>query len=353
MVKPFPKDIHFDIVCAILEHLDFKTAKAASLVSRDFYSMWQHWPCFIGFLDANSYEAISLLSNHSGSLMRDVHIHVYTINGSPPLFHSLVGAISRCSALKRLRISAAVDNTMQLAAALASLNSFASRLEWYSSNLGGNEGASFFALHPYLKSVGILRNYAHEPKHRLIELRTPLPLLRRVNFPSAAHLSMLRDSPVTEVELYISQSDNPSDVLAAINTSTVPLERLTLRFSSQRDSPPWYSSLIAHLPALQFLSIHEDWPNLGAQEVDIIAGLPRLETLSLSWRAMQFARDDHEVRNANDPWTSIPPMVKRCAALKRLEMRFMEDYLKRPARVYYRGSSTEAWAIAPRALRHG
>lgn len=220
--------------------------------------------------------------------------------------------------------------------ALASLNAFAASLEWYASNLGGAEGASFFALHPRLKSINISLEHTNDPKHCPVGLRTPLPLLCKVNVPSTAHLSILRDSPVNEVELYVSQLDIPSDALAAINASAVPLERLTLRFLNHQNSLPWYNDLIAHLPTLQSLFVHEDRSNMGTQQVDVLARLSQLETLSLSWCAPLFTLPDMP--------DSIPPMVKRCMTLKRLEMRAMWGYSERFAWKYYRKSHTEAWS---------
>lgn len=226
---------------------------------------------------------------------------------------------------------------------------FPSSLEVYASNLGGTEGTSFFALHANLRSLEltgkpiILDGLAFE------KLSLSLPRLHKVYMSNLETLFISRDNPVSELKLDYSEITDIPPILSAIRTSSVPLERLTIEIPELDQNIRWYEGLFAHLPNLKSLFIEEDWPDLGTTQVDVLAALPRLEILHLEWfpRAEGYKLVWSRCMDGHDLWQEIPEKLKRCRALKCLEL--YEDYnpqLPRQGKRYQRESYTDEWAIS-------
>lgn len=336
--QPFPRPIPFDVICAILQWIDLKTAKAATLVSRDFYSLWPRWPCRIPVENRTLEMAVNFLLGNAGALIRELTITMsHDAPVSDHVIQALVMAISRCSNLKRLCMFLSYHR-LEFGTALGRLESFASNLESYGSTLEGAEGASFLSLHRCLKSLDMLSGFDDDFHATIpIQLPAPLPRLRKVAAGTVAYLSVLRDSPVTEVVVWLEARDRPSLALSYICSSSVPLENLTLYSQelSEDQALGWYD-MVTHLPSLKHLCVGEDYPEVYDRRVAVITALPRLESLALEW--------DVKPGSQGTPW-SVPPSLNQCKALRHLELTVYDHGYRAGKRKYGREISTENWIV--------
>lgn len=302
--------------------------------------MWKNWRCILNTHEIGIKSVIDFLSSYRG-IIQDVFIWS-PANIAHPNAQMLVEAMSQCRRLQRLRLA-----LPQQAADAFIDATFTSTLEDYGSDFGGAEGSSFFTRHPNLRSLEI-KDALRRSRDEGLEISSLLPRLRKVRVTQIMPLSILRGNSVSDLRVDCWRdwwgADVPA-ILSAIHTSSVPLQRLTVHMPEVHAGLPWYTDLIAHLPDLNFLSLWDEFPEMDRDRVNVLATLPRLETLYLGWYPYSTGYTDAEYRNPrylNAIWQDIPEMLKICKALKRLEMCAHNDQHKR----YQRVSSVDEWVIS-------
>lgn len=314
--------------------------------------MWPSWPLGVRKSGkAGIEQAIACLLGQPGQLVQDVRVSIWNKDTPLSTLRRLLETVSQCRNLRRLRITFRKLPPDVVLTMFTNLT-FASSLEVYASNLAGAEGASFFALHPNLRCLELTGGAGIPNRPVDLELSLPLPRLYKVYVSSQLEtLSILRGNPVAELRLDFASSEiiGISPILSAIRTSSVLLERLTLEIPEFDDNLRWYEGLLAYLPGLKLLSIEEDWPNLGARQVDVLAALPQLETLHLEWfpRAGGYKSVWSESIDGHDLWREIPTKLKRCKALKCLELcEYPNSQMPKQGKRYQRASYMDDWAIS-------
>lgn len=337
-LQPFLKPFPFDVISIILECIDLETAKAAALVSRDFFIIWRHWPCVLRLSDTDLKAATRFLSGPGRNIRRlDIYMED-NLRASDSDIRNMVETISRCTNLKRFFITSNYRSDL-VASALGGLDSFASRLKHYASTFDGREGVAFFTLHQHLTTLQIYSDHASTLFAAPLDFSTPFQHLSRVALTSISQLPMLQDSPVTDITLLIQGVDSPSTVLAGIRKGSLPVERVALDLAPGRRNITWYKGLIACLPSIRFLNISEDWPGGYNAQEDVLASLPCLEDLVIAWIIDETFEDSPE---AGRPW-EIALSLTRCSALKHLELTLTDGHSIPAGLEYHRKTPAQGW----------
>jgi hypothetical protein len=296
---PLSFPIPYDVLCAIIEHVEFETLKEIALVSRDLH-----------------HEA-------SKRLWRTISIQTYNLEGPHDLWTHLRTAASiisredRAQHLRDLRLGfkgslgtreeaeaviRELFSSLRLATNLSSisldvfrrtpcklvLDSFeiygiAPRLEHII--LGEPMGLAIMKDHNFWRSRPTIKSLKWEHYGRGFHLSPkspplPLPLLETVRLGCAEHSSILQACPVTNLTVGMVKNDDCGILLGNIRSSTADLLHLRVRFC---ETPDIFPSVIRHLPRLQSVAVDHFMIDLDDAEVlDVVTSLCDLVLLELS-----------------------------------------------------------------------
>ena len=354
----FSRTVPWDIMCAVIAHLDFETLQTMSRVARDHHQecakyLWKNFTISIGQGYHASEEAARMYINQSVAVLfsrdytkwvRGLDIYIGTSLGkeNDPLVE---GSIQRIFALLQkvtglLQLNFSTFHHQSRCVGLFSGVNIVPNLTQISVRFGsfrvGTALDTFWRTHPNLRSVE-WDGYTDLPTANLPFLST-----LRIQFGSQA--TILRGNPVEELCIQALHDRDCSALIENIRGS--PSQNTMVAFNATPcDNPARafvYTVVLRHLPNLRSVSIvHTTMPNKEDRDtaLHVLSTLRRIEVIE--WGASNFQLPEEEYDDVKDDF--FRTCSQACKLLRKVTLHLYDAF----PLVFVRNDPGSPWLRIP------
>ncbi|KAF9520425.1 hypothetical protein BS47DRAFT_1336090 [Hydnum rufescens UP504] len=296
---PLSFPIPYDVLCVIIEHVEFETLKEIGLVSRDLHhevskrlwrtisiqtydlegphNLWTHLRTAASIISREN------RAQHLRDLCLGLEGSLGTRKEAEVVIRELFSSLRLATNLSSIRLDVFRRTPCKLVLDSFGIYGVAPRLDHIilSEPMGRAimKDHNFWRSRPTIKSLKwdhYARGFHLSPKSPPL----PLPFLETVQLGRVEHSSILRACPVTNLTVAIMENGECGILLENIRSSTADLLHLRVHICQ---TPDIFPSVIGHLPRLQSLAINHPSNELDdAELLDVLTSLSDLVLLELS-----------------------------------------------------------------------